>query len=708
MIFIFFGVILFAVPLCFNLGIAQTLNEQTQNSNLQHQASNDIIRIPLSITAETIIFDLESFYAKGNVVAMHRDVIIHSDTLEGKKSSNIVKATGNVILEQAGEKTYGDELVYNVSDRTGYMKKPNGSTKNIYLGDRPIQGELFYKGELIQWEPGFFELFHTALTTCDFPPDKKHYRITGKKVEVYPEDVMIIHDAVIYLGKKRIWKFKKYIVNLKRDRRKKQPQPEIGYNKTDGFFIKTRTPYSFNRGSFGDLIVEWAQKQGFTEGVDQVYQIGTKGEGRLFILKQNSQAAGVVRERFSTINNYRFGDGINANMAFSLYQDRVPPFNAPQIMASSFSLSKQSRFYRSNLGVNFNAFGLENKSTSLNFQHGVTFRHDLRGDFQASYFANASPKGIATSLMTKTGLIHTGTDLTSEMVYEKSITNPKAVFVERSPEIMFRIPVRTSRIMKIPYQMQLGIGHFFETNTLRGVERADFLFTLPQKSWGITPYTWLDTYFQYKQDFYVTNDIPTRDLHARYILSSNLLLRNELFNHLELQTGFRTQLPNGFNPLQFDNLNRHNLVSGELSLYNRDYWRFNIGTAYDLENKFYQNLVSRIDWKPKKDWRLHMDGTYDINRQNMLNIVGYSDLMLRKDLRFQTWISYDFGQKKITYQDYAVIKDYHDWTVSFVYRGSRQEFFIHATLKAFPDEGIGIGLSPDGPILDPALQQFYR
>lgn len=668
----------------------------------------DIIRTPLSVTAKNIVFDAISFFAEGGVVANYRDMVISSDTLEGEKGSHIVKAKGNVILEQAGEKTYGKELVYNTKERTGYMTEPNGRTKNIYVAGRPIQGELFYKGDLIKWEPDFFELFQASVTTCDFPDEKKHYRITGKKVEVYPGDVMIIYNASLYIGKHKIWTIPRYVVNLRPERRKKQPHPEIGYNKTDGFFIKTRTPYYFNRGSYGDFMLNWAQKQGFTEGVDHYYLLGTKGDGQLHVFKQNSQAAGIVRERFSTLNSYRFGDGINAIMGFSLYQDRVHPFNAPTIMSAGLSVSKQSKFYRSSLGAGFNTFGPENKSVSLNFQHNVAFRRDLYGDFQATYFANSSPSALTTSLMTKTGFVHTGTDLITELVFEKSQTNPQAIFVERNPEITFRTPVRTALWLDIPYQLQLGIGRFLETDTLRTVDRADFLFTLPYKSWELTPHTWLNSYFQYKQDMYVTNDIPTRDIHARYILSSNLLLRELLFDHMELQTGFRMQTMNGYNPLQFDNLNRYNLVSGELSVFNRNYWRLNVGTAYDLENKFYQNLIGRLDFRPKKDWRLHMDGTYDINRKTMQNIVGYSDLLLRKDLRFQHWMSYDFGQKKITYQDYALIKDYHDWTLSLVYRGSRQEFFLHATLKAFPDEGVGIGLSPEGPILDPALQQFFR
>lgn len=667
----------------------------------------DIIIMPLSITAGSITFNEESFIAKGNVVAIYKDLVINSDTLEGENASHLVRATGNVTLEQAGEKTYGEELVYNTQDRTGFMVEPNGRTKNIYLGDRPIKGELFYKGGLVKWEPDLFELLSTTITTCDFPEGKKHYQITGKKVEVYPGDVMIIYHATLFLGKYKIWTIPKYVINLRPERRKKQPHPEAGYNKTDGFFIKTRNPYYFNRGSYGDFLLNWAQKRGFSEGVDHYYN-GRRGEGQLFVFKQNSQAAGVKRERFATFNRYNFGEGINASMGFSLYQDRVPPFEAPPVMSSSLSVSKQSSYYNSSLGMNFNTFGFENKSVSLNFQHGVRFRKDLRGDFQATYFSNSSPASRTTSLLTKTGFIHTGTDLTTELIFEKSETSPKAVFVERIPEVTFRTPVRTDRWFNIPYQMQLAIGRFLETDTLRTVERTDFLFTSPYKIWELTPHTWLNTYFQYKQDMYMTHDIPTRDLHARYMLSSNLLMREQLFNHMELQTGFRIQAPNGYNPLQFDNLNKFKLLSGELSVFNKDSWRVNVGTAYDLDNKFYQSLIGRLDLRPRKDWRFHIDGTYDINQRRIQNVVGYSDVLIRKDLRFQQWMSYDFGQKKITYQDYALIKDYHDWTMSLIYRGSRQEFFIHATLKAFPDEGVGVGLSPDGPILDPALQQFFR
>jgi len=35
-------------------------------------------------------------------------------------------------------------------------------------------------------------------------------------------------------------------------------------------------------------------------------------------------------------------------------------------------------------------------------------------------------------------------------------------------------------------------------------------------------------------------------------------------------------------------------LGGELSVYNKDFWRINLGTSYDYKHRFYQQLVTRL------------------------------------------------------------------------------------------------------------------
>ncbi|MAS92425.1 MAG: hypothetical protein CMO55_04445 [Verrucomicrobiales bacterium] len=155
--------------------------------------------------------------AYGDVIVKYGDVTIKADQVEFHQSSGKIFARDNVRVFRDGQVVDAEEIIYNT--RTGEM-----TTSQFESALEPI----FYTSDNIvrpeEGEEGPIILYDSTFTTHD--SSDPNFLVKVKKLEVYPDDKIIMHGARVRMGKIPVFYFPYYV----------QPMDdELGYYFTPGW-----------------------------------------------------------------------------------------------------------------------------------------------------------------------------------------------------------------------------------------------------------------------------------------------------------------------------------------------------------------------------------------------------------------------------------------------------------------------------------------
>jgi len=171
--------------------------------------------------------------ATGDVIVKYGDVTIEADQVEYHQSSGMVFARDNVRVFKDGEVVEAEEIIYNV--RTGELttsQLKSALEPIFYTSDNIIRPEADSDGPIT--------LHDATFTTHDSAIP--NYRFRVKKLEVYPDDRVVMRGARLYAGEVPVFWFPYYVQPL---------DEELGYYFTPGW----NTPWgAFLLNQYGFMI----------------------------------------------------------------------------------------------------------------------------------------------------------------------------------------------------------------------------------------------------------------------------------------------------------------------------------------------------------------------------------------------------------------------------------------------------------------------
>lgn len=650
------------------------------------------------ISANQISYDKEKVIAQGHVVLTYDKTQIETALLIYDPATGLIESQGEAVLVQDGERMVGKDLRYNVMTRQGSLSSISGSTKNVYAEGQPIRGELYFSGKVIEINDNILLFKEVNASTCDYPWGKKHYHISAEEIKVIPGDKMVISNGRLWLGNTPLWRVAKLVIDLHPVVTHRQSYaPHFGYNKVDGFFIKTNTNYTAYKDNYGSVLLDYYQKTGLASGVEHQFPIATKGSGHLSLYRQNGRGfQKFTREQVSTSGQYDFGGGLKANGNINIFRYRVPPVISPDSYSTQATVSKQGGRYSWNLTESNNVTSGFLNSQSIQYRHYQDFGDNFHLELSESYYKSSRGLTTNSTFHNLTAFSKQFNGWSASLFYEKTDAGLfGGGFINRTPEIALRTDNLSFKEFKLPYQLSMSFGNYFESFRNIHASRWDFQVNVPQHRIDFWKNFHLTTSGLFRQDFYDTGRFyATRNNHARYVLGNQTQLATSLGKHFDAVMDYRSQSHIGFDPLIYDIVPPFRTLSGEISFYNKDVWRVNVGTAYDYKNRFYHQLVTRLDLHPVKNWWLHMDGHYDPNSKKWQNLIAVADVSPFKDIRVQYWSSFSLLNGQVGYQDIAVTKNWHDWETRVIYRWHSQEVFLFFNLKAFPEQQVQLGINP--------------
>lgn len=188
---------------------------------------------PISVVADELYFSDKTgeLFARGNVIITQDKSKITAEILRGNDKQTEVWVDGSARLREPMTDVTGMKIRYNYGSKFGTMQDIKGKC-----------GDDFISGQKIHFEEGKITAYNATTTGCPAvkTPD---YRVTARKVEIWPEDQMIAYDAKVWIGNTVIYTTPRYRRSLKK-KDKDDEFPSFGYQDPDGFWIKQHLSYA--------------------------------------------------------------------------------------------------------------------------------------------------------------------------------------------------------------------------------------------------------------------------------------------------------------------------------------------------------------------------------------------------------------------------------------------------------------------------------
>jgi hypothetical protein len=125
------------------------------------------------------------------------------------------------------------------------------------------------------------------------------------------------------------------------------------------------------------------------------------------------------------------------------------------------------------------------------------------------------------------------------------------------------------------------------------------------------------------------------------------------------------------------------------------YW--NLRTGWDIENKKYKDMINLVSYAPFDFLAMQFSTVSDLNNGELKSGSALYDMFFLKDepnqLHFRFSQVYDYNSKDFKVRDIMLVKELHCWELKYTYSDLRKDFSVSFSLKALPQEPVGISTS---------------
>ena len=219
----------------------------------------------------------DDLFLVGNLVQIHGNALVKSegmtlyaDHIWADFDQNLLRASGNVRLISGQERTYSDELLFNLENKKGIIRQ--GFT---------YSEPWYYRGnEIFKTEDNESYIRKGSLTTCSLK--RPHYYFSSSEIIVKVDKELIAKNVVLKIGGVPLFYIPAYRRDLRKDKLAKVIV-RLGTDSYQGPFISIELPLSRKRRLDARLMFDHTSRRGRGGGLDSTYQINDTQYDEIFI-----------------------------------------------------------------------------------------------------------------------------------------------------------------------------------------------------------------------------------------------------------------------------------------------------------------------------------------------------------------------------------------------------------------------------------------
>lgn len=628
--------------------------------------------------------------AEGHAIAITDGMMVSGDRLEVDFDRHVLEARGHVRMFQGGDEVHASKATYDLITKVADLDDVFGIARNLALQNQPLQSEVYFWGQRMKWDGRTMVLTKAALTTCDVPSPRWHYHTTGDTITIYPEDRVEVRKARLFLGKRQVAGRSRLVFNLRE--RNRDLIPRIGYDSTNGWFLKETLGYSLGGDQRGLLHLDYYQKNGPGLGFEHFYKLGNRGTGQLYFYDVPGTGKGESRYNLRSHTDYTLMPKFQATLDVfaGAMTGASEKLNSPATTSIYLSLLQYGDrhivyqnfgYYTSTTGASSNTYNLILKNTLTD---------QLSNDLEALYQQTSVGAYNSYFFRAFDRLTWHGDLFDSDLSWEKTSGTNTLYLVNRTPEFTMR--TRQMHVGPVPVRFVVGASQVQELPAGNRAWRGDLQVSVPDFVLPIGDRGSLNLGVGLRQMFYDNGD-------AQYLKLARANYQQDIGEDFRTRLDYRYSRATGYTPLQTDFFPRYNSLSAGLEFQKQDLFRFGVYAGRDFDFSRYYNLETRLRVTPARGWGFDVGSTYDVDFGRLSNVDSIVRIPLSKSLSVQHYMLYDVQNRRLTYQDFMIQDEGHDWVTSLVYRSVQNQFMLQVGLKAFPFEIPTVGPNQHNPVL---------
>ena len=240
-------------------GFSQTATPQT-SASLPDQKG-------VRTTADSMDFDRDgNILARGHVVVTYESVTLLADKAQVNTKTRQAHAEGNVRLRQGYKEWKAESLDYNFG--TGAMKAGAARAQ--------LNKGVFFEGDSMEsTDRNKYVLKNSYFTTSDY--DQPGCRFKAGTVIVYPDNRVVFHNLVLFVGSVPVFYFPYFVWALDDDEAtgvNTGTQVQVGSKSTWGFFVLNSYTTRVSEDIRPTFHLDYREARGLAGGVDLRYKAG--------------------------------------------------------------------------------------------------------------------------------------------------------------------------------------------------------------------------------------------------------------------------------------------------------------------------------------------------------------------------------------------------------------------------------------------------
>ena len=670
--------------------------------------------------------------AKGNVVMKYKDVELYCDHAEFDAVTNIANIKGDAKIIRGDTILEGRDVVYNFNTY-------NAVTDTVSIIDPPIYGKA--KDAQMQGRDKYV-LSKGYITTCDL--EVPHYRLTAKRVVVYPGQRVVAKNMVLMVGKVPVFYFPYFSQSLKD--RSSPAEVVPGKNSEWGYYILTRWRYNMNNENSGRIHFDWYEMRGLGTGFTHKVESKKYGEALIKYYSIDDTLYSVDEEdgRENLFDKYPERRGIASKYLendrykaeFSYSHNPMPDLS----IRSEFHKFSDKYFMKdffereydeepAPLSYVLATYAFNNSSISLLAQKRVNrffseseylpqieydFYNQRLGDSKF-YFESNDTFGNLNDTTADSGIKNTALRFYSDNTLSY-ISKIKWLHIQPYAGAYSAFYSRNRFGDEDTLRVSPKMGMTLSTKLFKIVNTDFDVFGRPVKNIRhvVTP----ELKYEYIHDPTVSNnniyqfdthDDITREEKITFTLGNKWQARNlkETWDFIYFSPSVEYQINPEGRESRFDK------VKADLEIYPKRGISLTADTEYDVNTRRVQEVNADITFK---GYEMVFDGEKDVEEekyavsyghryQHLDDAQGTLDFKckLTPKLQFHSYIRYEYNREDFESQQYSIRRDLHCWWLDLGVNFDRREqgskdltFWFTFTLKAFPDLSISIDQGYDG------------
>ncbi len=467
-----------------------------------------------------------------------------------------------------------------------------------------------------------------TVSSCDRP--EPHYSLQARRMDVIPDDRLILRGVGIFLGRSRVVSLGRYTISLRpRRQRSRLPlSPEVGQDNINGWFVRTSIGLLDTHAQTANILMDITEKRGTGYGLEHAYKVG-RLDGAFNFAAQRTAFAG--REQNLS---WRHSQILAAGLLLTLNWDqrRNTPFYGLGFSNSNRMLSVRKSWRAGSSQLDFRSVGygaggsrssdetwallhtLSSRSQSVNVQ--INLRNNRR-------FGQATDSELTQRIE-----FHRRFSDTWDMAlrFEQRVDPDRDRFtgdnfyyaLDRTPEMTFSFrPRRSSFFMP---QATVSLSRWQEpqfglTPGARTTERMEILLESPTTAVSLgKSLRW--THSALLHQYLYGNDT------AQYQYAYRGSLHWQWGWRSGLDLSYWVQKNRGFTPFRSDTLTPFENADARLQISPSERFNFSASTGLDIQRNFFRDALFNMRWNPSQGVAMDFSSGYSIERGQWQDVLG--------------------------------------------------------------------------------------